>query len=152
MDVTQLAARQSVVLAAEEVHNPLLPVWSEVILSLIVFAILFFIVRKYVVPNFEKAFAELRVWDTAGNNGVLLYVLLADHAIEIVADRSAAAALGQQTMQQACDRLREAFIDGRHEQGMLDALDVLHAELARAFPVDPRARDVDELPNRPAIL
>jgi F-type H+-transporting ATPase subunit b len=58
MDVTQLAARQSVVLAAEEVHNPLLPVWSEVILSLIVFAILFFIVRKYVVPNFEKAFAE----------------------------------------------------------------------------------------------
>ena len=59
MDVTLLAARQSVVLAAEEeVHNPLLPIWSEVILSLIVFAILFFIVRKYVVPNFEKAYAE----------------------------------------------------------------------------------------------
>ena len=58
MDVTLLAARQSVVLAAEEVHNPLVPIWSEVILSLIVFAILFFIVRKYVVPNFEKAYAE----------------------------------------------------------------------------------------------
>ena len=59
MDVTLLAARQSVVLAAEEeVHNPLLPIWSEVILSLIVFAILYFIVRKYVVPNFEKAYAE----------------------------------------------------------------------------------------------
>ena len=58
MDVTLLAARQSVVLAAEEVHNPLLPIWSEVILSLIVFGIVFFAVRKYVVPNFEKAFAE----------------------------------------------------------------------------------------------
>jgi F-type H+-transporting ATPase subunit b len=58
MDVTLLAARQSVVLAAEEAHNPLLPIWSEVILSLIVFGILFFAVRKYVVPNFEKAYAE----------------------------------------------------------------------------------------------
>jgi F-type H+-transporting ATPase subunit b len=46
------------VLAAEEVHNPLLPIWSEVILSLIVFGIVFFAVRKYVVPSFEKAYAE----------------------------------------------------------------------------------------------
>jgi F-type H+-transporting ATPase subunit b len=58
MDVTLLATRQSVVLAAEEVHNPLLPIWSEVILSLIVFGIVFFAVRKYVVPSFEKAYAE----------------------------------------------------------------------------------------------
>ena len=58
MDVTLLAARQSVVLAAEEVHHPLLPIWSEVILSLIVFAILFVLMRKFIVPSFEKTFAE----------------------------------------------------------------------------------------------
>ncbi len=48
----------AVVLAAEETHNPLLPVWSEVILALIVFGILFYAVKKFVVPNFEKTFAE----------------------------------------------------------------------------------------------
>lgn len=48
----------AVVLAAEEAHNPLLPVWSEVILALIVFGIVFFAIRKFVVPGFEKAYAE----------------------------------------------------------------------------------------------
>jgi len=49
-----------IVLAATEgeAHNPVLPVWSEVILALIVFAILFFLMRKFVVPSFEKTFAE----------------------------------------------------------------------------------------------
>ncbi|KAA1423813.1 F0F1 ATP synthase subunit B [Mumia zhuanghuii] len=50
MDITQLAA--------EEAHNPVLPVWSEVILGLIVFGIVLFLVAKLVVPNFEKAYAE----------------------------------------------------------------------------------------------
>ena len=45
--------------AAEgEEHNPLIPIVSEIVLSLVVFAILYFLVRKYVVPNFEKAYAE----------------------------------------------------------------------------------------------
>lgn len=48
----------AVVLAAEETHNPLLPVWSEVILALIVFGIIFYLVKKFVVPSFEKTFAE----------------------------------------------------------------------------------------------
>ena len=49
-----------IVLAAAEgeTHSPVLPVWSEVILALIVFAILFVLMRKFVVPNFEKTFAE----------------------------------------------------------------------------------------------
>jgi F-type H+-transporting ATPase subunit b len=48
----------AVVLAAEETHNPLLPVWSEVILALIVFGIIFFAVKKWVAPAFEQTFAE----------------------------------------------------------------------------------------------
>lgn len=48
----------TVVQAAEEAHNPLLPIFSEIVLALIVFAILFVAIRKYVVPNFEKTFAE----------------------------------------------------------------------------------------------
>jgi F-type H+-transporting ATPase subunit b len=47
-----------VMAASEEAHNPLLPVVSEIVLALIVFSILFFAIRKYVVPSFEKTFAE----------------------------------------------------------------------------------------------
>lgn len=48
-----------VIAAAEgEEHNPLLPEWIEVVLALVVFAILFFLIKKFVVPNFEKTFAE----------------------------------------------------------------------------------------------
>ncbi len=106
-----------------------------------------------------EVFSDLRIWDTEANNGVLLYLLLADHAIEIVADRAAAAALSEEQMQQACERLRAAFVEERYEQGVLEALAVLHEELARAFPgrgsrsgADPGDFDADELPNRPAIL
>ncbi|NLD69502.1 MAG: hypothetical protein GX644_11900 [Limnobacter sp.] len=101
-----------------------------------------------------EVFSELRVWDTEANNGVLLYLLLADHAIEIVADRAAAAVLSEQRMQQACERLRAAFVEERYEQGVLEALAVLHEDLARAFPGAARTGpvDADELPNRPAIL
>lgn len=99
-----------------------------------------------------EAFSELRVWDTEANNGVLLYLLLADHAIELVADRAASAALGPATMQQVCEILREAFRDGRREQGLLQAIALLNGRLAEAFPPGAPEADVNELPNRPAIL
>jgi len=99
-----------------------------------------------------EAFAELRVWDTEANNGVLLYLLLADHAIELVADRAASAALGAVTMQQVCEILREAFRDGRREQGLLQAIALLNGRLAEAFPPGAPEAEVNELPNRPAML
>ncbi|MCM5570201.1 TPM domain-containing protein [Burkholderiaceae bacterium FT117] len=99
-----------------------------------------------------EVFSELRVWDTEANNGLLLYLLVADHAIEIVADRSAAAALGPAAMRQVCERLGEALRAGGPEQGLLDAIGALNGMLAEAFPLLSPEADSNELPNRPAIL
>ncbi|KQY59691.1 ATP synthase F0F1 subunit B [Aeromicrobium sp. Root495] len=44
--------------AEEEEHNPLIPEWPEIVLALVVLGILFLLVRKFVVPAFEKAYAE----------------------------------------------------------------------------------------------
>lgn len=99
-----------------------------------------------------EVFSELRVWDTEGNNGVLVYLLVADHAIEIVADRAALAALGAPELQQVCDRLGQELRAGRCEQGLLDAIARLNQDLAEAFPLVSPETDENELPNRPAIL
>lgn len=98
----------------------------------------------------HEVFAELGVWDTAGNNGVLLYVLLADHAVEIVADRAATAAIPEQRWREVCDALVAAYRRGAFEPGTLDAVQRLGTLLAGAFPAS--GEGADELPNRPAIL
>lgn len=97
-----------------------------------------------------EVFGGLRVWDTEANSGVLVYVLLADHAVEIVADRGAAARVDAEVWQRACAVLAEACRDGREEEGTLAAIDLLDAALVDAFP--PRSGDVDEMPNRPIIV
>ena len=63
-------------------------------------------------------FGKLRVWDTEHNNGVLIYLLLAEHAIEIVADRGLNAHVNPAQWQAIVDTMREAFRAGHHEQGL----------------------------------
>lgn len=97
-----------------------------------------------------EVFGRLRVWDTEANNGVLIYLLLADHAVELVADRAAARAIPEEVWRSITQGLSAAFRQGRFVDGVLAALDALDEHLAPAFP--PGARNVDELPNRPSIL
>lgn len=97
-----------------------------------------------------EVFGGLRVWDTEANSGVLVYLLLADHAVEIVADRGAAARVEAGVWRRACALLAEACREGREEEGMLAAIDLLDEALAGAFP--PQSGDVDEMPNRPIIV
>ena len=97
-----------------------------------------------------ELFAGLHVWDTEGDSGVLLYVLLADRAVEIVADRAAAARVPPERWNAVCEALVAAFAEGDYEAGTLAAVDRISALLAQAFP--PAARNPDELPNRPALL
>jgi hypothetical protein len=75
-------------------------------------------------------FGKLRVWDTEANNGVLIYLLLAEHAIEIVADRGVARVVPQDHWQQVLDGMRAAFRAGRFEEGLAQAIDAVDAELA----------------------
>ena len=99
-----------------------------------------------------QVFADLGVWDTEANNGVLLYLLMADHAIEVVADRAAAATLGAAELQRICNDLSQALRAGDHEGALLAAVATLHDDLAEAFPLLSPEGDRNELPDPPTIL
>ena len=95
-------------------------------------------------------FAELGVWDTEENTGVLVYVQLVDRRIEILADRGIAARVPQHEWDGICRGMERAFKAGEHEQGALDAIAALTQILAREFPA--RGVNPNELPDRPAVL
>lgn len=97
-------------------------------------------------------FAQLRVWDTGANNGVLVYLLLADHAIEIVADRGFDGLVDAGEWQAICTALADALRAGEAEAGVLRAVDALCGLLQRHFPRPEGYVDVNELPDRPHML
>jgi uncharacterized membrane protein len=94
-------------------------------------------------------FGKLRVWDTEQNNGVLIYLLLAEHAIEIVADRGVARVVPQEHWKQIVAGMREAFHARRFEEGLAAAIDAVDEQLAQHFAVTAEAVNPNELPNRP---
>ncbi len=98
-------------------------------------------------------FGKLRVWDTEHNNGVLIYLLLAEHAIEIVADRGLARAVAPQAWHGVLTPMREAFRAGRYEDGLTQALEQVSALLVEHFPAEEGAggRHANELPDAPVI-
>lgn len=97
-----------------------------------------------------EVFSQLRVWDTESNNGVLIYLLLADRDVEIVADRGVHAKLGKEVWEAICREMEEAFRDGRFEQGVLAGIGSVGRHLARHYPhagIKP-----NELPDRPMLV
>jgi uncharacterized membrane protein len=97
-------------------------------------------------------FAELRAWDTEHNNGVLVYLGLADRAVEIVADRGIAGKVPAATWHELCQQLRDACREGRYEEGAVACVRAL-GELQRAhFALRPGQVRHNELPDRPLVL
>jgi uncharacterized membrane protein len=92
-------------------------------------------------------FGKLRVWDTEHNNGVLIYLLLAEHAIEIVADRGLARRVPQAEWSALVAGMREAFRAGRFEPGLMQAVEGVEALLVRHFPLAPGQGNPNELPD-----
>ena len=99
----------------------------------------------------HEVFTHLRVWDTEHNSGVLIYVLLAERAIEIVADRGIAARVPQSEWQTLCDRMRDRFATREYERGAIEGVNAVSAILAQHFPADGQAK-ANELPDRPVLL
>ena len=97
-------------------------------------------------------FGKLRVWDTEHNNGVLIYLLLADHAIEIVADRGLARWVPHGTWHAMVGHMREAFRTGRYEDGLTQALAEVSALLVAHFPAGEDAAHSNELPDGPVVI
>jgi uncharacterized membrane protein len=99
----------------------------------------------------HEVFAHLRVWDTEHNSGVLIYVLLADRAIEIVADRGIATKVTETEWMDICKRMQTHFAAGEYERGAVEGVSAVSAILARHFPADGRPKQ-NELPDRPVTL
>ena len=96
-------------------------------------------------------FGKLRVWDTEHNNGVLIYLLLAEHAIEIVADRGLSSRVDPGEWQRIVQRMGAAFHEGRFEEGLTQALEEVSALLVAHFPLGEDEANPNELPDQPVV-
>lgn len=96
-------------------------------------------------------FGKLRVWDTEHNNGVLIYLLLAEHRIEIVADRGLNSRVSQAEWNALMNGMAQAFRARRFEQGLNAAIDAVDALLYQHFPLAPGAARQNELPDAPVV-
>jgi uncharacterized membrane protein len=100
-----------------------------------------------------EVFAHLRVWDTEANNGVLIYVQLADRQVEIIADRGIAARVGEAEWQAVCRLMEDHFRAGRFQAGAIGGVEATGELLARHFPPPaPGGPTHNQLPDRPTLL
>jgi uncharacterized membrane protein len=96
-------------------------------------------------------FGKLRVWDTEHNNGVLIYLLLAERAIEIVADRGLTRHVPQATWDTLVDGMGSAFREGRFEEGLMQTMESVDTLLLQHFAVAEDHDNPNELPDRPDL-
>ena len=104
-------------------------------------------------PARERAldiFSQLRIWDTAENNGVLIYLLLADHDVEIVADRGIHAKVGAAGWENICREMETDFRAGNFERGVIKGIEAVSRELAKHFPSGESGQN--ELPDAPVVM
>ena len=98
-----------------------------------------------------EVFSQLRVWDTEHNNGVLIYVLLADRDVEIIADRGISAKVPEVEWGLICSAMESAFRQRRFETGVVEGIEAIGKQLAMHFPPDAR-KGKNELSDKPAVL
>ena len=96
-------------------------------------------------------FGKLRVWDTEYNNGVLIYLLMADNAIELVADRGLMRVVPQAAWDALVARMGDAFRGWQFESGLRQAVHEVSALLAQHFPLAPGQINPNELPDTPGV-
>jgi uncharacterized membrane protein len=96
-------------------------------------------------------FGKLGVWDTEQNNGVLIYLLLAEHAIEVVADRGMSRHVSPAQWQEIVRHMSAEFRAGRYAEGLAQAVDEVTALLVQHFPASPGAPNRNELPDQPVL-
>ncbi len=95
-------------------------------------------------------FSQLRVWDTAHNNGVLIYLLLADRDVEIIADRGIDAKVGAAGWEKICKAMESDFKAGNFAGGVVKGIQAVSQQLAAHFPR--RRAGPNELPDKPVVI
>ncbi len=105
------------------------------------------------IPARERAievFSNLRIWDTDQNNGVLIYLLLADNDVEIIADRGIDRKVGSDEWERICKYMENHFKSGQFETGVIKGIDLISKHLEKYYPFD--GANKNELPDRPVVL
>jgi uncharacterized membrane protein len=97
-----------------------------------------------------QVFSQLRVWDTEQNSGVLIYLLLADRKVEIIADRGIHAKVGKAGWSDICRDMESRFRTGDFESGVLQGIGAISTLLQQHFPAE--QNNPNELPDRPVVL
>lgn len=97
-----------------------------------------------------EVFSQMRVWDTEHNNGVLIYLLLADRSVEIVADRGIHAKVGAGAWEAVCREMEASFLRGEYQHGVIAGIQSISQHLRQHFPA--RDSGKNELSNKPVVL
>ena len=95
-------------------------------------------------------FSQLRIWDTAHNNGVLIYLLLADRDVEIIADRGIDAKVGAAGWEKICRSMEADFRAGNFAGGVIKGIQSVSQQLAAYFPK--QEPGPNELPDEPVVI
>lgn len=97
-----------------------------------------------------ELFGRLNIWDTEHNNGVLIYLLLADRDVEIVADRGIDKQVGHAGWEEICRQMEELFRKGQFETGVLQGIVEISARLEKHFPQNGASKN--EVSNKPIVM
>ncbi len=97
-------------------------------------------------------FSQLRIWDTEHNNGVLIYLLLADRDVEIVVDRGIHAKVAAREWEDICRMMERAFKAADYENGVLGGIRAVAEQLEKHFPNIADHNNKNELPDKPIVL
>lgn len=97
-----------------------------------------------------QVFSDLHIWDTEHNNGVLIYLLLADRDVEIVADRGVHGRLGQVVWESVCQEMEASFRQGKFEEGAIAGIRSVGVHLAQHYPQ--HGAKTNELPDSPVLM
>lgn len=98
-----------------------------------------------------KVFSELKIWDTEDNNGVLIFLLLADRKVEIIADRGYNEKITENEWKQICKKMETSFRKSEFESGVLIGIDAITEKVIQHYPVGDKSSD-NELSNKPVVL
>ena len=98
-----------------------------------------------------EVFSQLRIWDTEHNNGVLIYLLLADRNVEIIADRGIHAKVSSEEWEAICRTMESSFRQQQFEAGVINGINAVGGHLREYFPSDPNHKK-NEIANKPVVL
>lgn len=100
----------------------------------------------------HQVFAQLRVWDTARNSGVLIYLLTAEHRIELIADRGFHEVVSAEQWRGVCQLLEDRLHQGDATHAVVDAIDQISVLIAGHYPRSAADAAANELPDLPVVL